>query len=47
MRDFFASSVHWGALFAALTIIMVPTLIMYITFQKQIQDGITTGALKG
>ena len=37
----------WGALFAALTIIMVPTLIVYITFQKQIQDGITTGALKG
>ena len=29
------------------TIIMVPTLIVYITFQKQIQDGITTGALKG
>ena len=37
----------WSALFAALTIIMVPTLILYITFQKQIQDGITTGALKG
>ena len=36
-----------SALFAALTIIMVPTLIVYITFQKQIQDGITTGALKG
>ena len=37
----------WSALFAALTIIMVPTLIVYITFQKQIQDGITTGASKG
>ena len=37
----------WSALFAALTIIMVPTLIVYINFQKQIQDGITTGALKG
>ena len=37
----------WSALFAALTIIMVPTLIVYITFQKKIQDGITTGALKG
>ena len=37
----------WSALFAALTIIMVPTLIVYITFQKQIQDGITTGAFKG
>jgi N-acetylglucosamine transport system permease protein len=37
----------WSALFAALTIIMVPALIVCITFQKKIQDGITTGALKG
>ena len=37
----------WSALFAALTIIMVPTLIVYIIFQKQIQSGLTTGALKG
>ncbi|MGA0126042.1 MAG: carbohydrate ABC transporter permease [bacterium] len=37
----------WSALVAALTIIIVTTLIVYITFQKQIQDGITTGALKG
>ncbi|MGA1599949.1 MAG: carbohydrate ABC transporter permease [bacterium] len=37
----------WSALFAALTIIMIPTLIVYVTFQRQIQSGITTGALKG
>jgi N-acetylglucosamine transport system permease protein len=37
----------WSALFAALTIIMVPTLIVYIIFQRQIQSGLTTGALKG
>ena len=37
----------WSALFAALTIIMSPSLIVYITFQRQIQSGITTGALKG
>ncbi|MCA9836644.1 MAG: carbohydrate ABC transporter permease [Trueperaceae bacterium] len=37
----------WSALFAALTIIMVPTLIVYVIFQKQIQSGLTTGALKG
>ena len=37
----------WSALFAALTIIMIPSLIVYITFQRQIQSGITTGALKG
>ena len=37
----------WSALFAALTIIMIPTFIVYIIFQKQIQSGLTTGALKG
>ena len=37
----------WSALFAALTIIMVPTLVVYIIFQNQIQKGVTVGALKG
>lgn len=37
----------WSALFAAVTIIMIPTLLIYIIFQKQIQNGLTTGALKG
>lgn len=37
----------WSALFAAVTIIMVPTLVVYILFQSRIQKGITVGALKG
>ncbi len=37
----------WSALFAALTIIMVPTLMVYVVFQNQIQKGVTVGALKG
>lgn len=37
----------WSALFAALTLVMVPTLIVYVLFQRQIQSGMTTGALKG
>jgi N-acetylglucosamine transport system permease protein len=37
----------WSALFAAVTIIMVPTLIVYVLFQGRIQQGITVGALKG
>lgn len=37
----------WSALFAALTIIMVPTLVVYVIFQNQIQKGVTVGALKG
>lgn len=37
----------WSALFAALTIIMLPTLAVYVVFQSQIQKGVTVGALKG
>ena len=37
----------WSALFAALTIIMGPTLLVYVIFQSQIQKGVTVGALKG
>lgn len=37
----------WSALFAALTIIMMPTLAVYVVFQSQIQKGVTVGALKG
>ena len=37
----------WSALFAAVTIIMIPTLLVYIPFQSRIQKGITVGALKG
>ena len=37
----------WSGLFAAVVIVMVPTLIVYIIFQSQIQKGLTVGALKG
>jgi N-acetylglucosamine transport system permease protein len=37
----------WSGLFAAIVIVMVPTLIVYIIFQNQIQRGLTVGALKG
>ncbi len=37
----------WSALFAAVTIIMIPTFIVYVLFQSRIQQGITLGALKG
>lgn len=37
----------WSGLFAAITIVMLPTLIVYIIFQNQIQRGLTVGALKG
>ena len=38
---------NWGALFAGLVLVMVPTLIVYLFFQRQITEGLTAGALKG
>ena len=38
---------NWGALFASLVIVMVPSLIVYLSFQRQITEGLTAGALKG
>jgi N-acetylglucosamine transport system permease protein len=37
----------WSGLFAAIVIVMLPTLLVYILFQNQIQRGLTVGALKG
>ena len=36
----------WGALFAGLSIAMLPVLAVYVVFQKQVQAGLTAGALK-
>jgi N-acetylglucosamine transport system permease protein len=38
---------NWGALFASLVIVMVPSLLVYLFFQRQITEGLTAGALKG
>jgi N-acetylglucosamine transport system permease protein len=37
----------YSALFAAMVITMVPTLIVYILFQRRLEAGLTAGALKG
>lgn len=36
----------WGGLFAGLSIAMLPVLAVYIAFQRQVQAGLTAGALK-
>jgi len=38
---------NWGGLFAGLTIVVIPTLIVYFVFQRYLTKGITMGALKG
>ena len=37
----------WSALFAGLTITMLPVLVVYILFQRRLESGLTAGALKG
>ncbi|RBQ14427.1 carbohydrate ABC transporter permease [Spongiactinospora rosea] len=36
----------WSALFAALSMAILPMLVVYTVFQRQIQAGLTAGALK-
>lgn len=37
----------WGALFAGLILVLIPTLIIYLIGQKQLLQGISVGGLKG
>jgi N-acetylglucosamine transport system permease protein len=37
----------YSALFAALTITMIPILAVYVLFQRRLEAGLTAGALKG
>jgi len=38
---------QYGALFAAMVIVIVPSLTVYLIFQKQIVSGLTGGSVKG
>ncbi|RZU53141.1 N-acetylglucosamine transport system permease protein [Krasilnikovia cinnamomea] len=37
---------EWSTLFAALTLAILPMIVMYAIFQRQIQSGLTAGAVK-
>jgi N-acetylglucosamine transport system permease protein len=37
----------WSGLFAAVAIVMIPTLLIYILFHDRVEKGLTVGALKG
>lgn len=37
----------WGALFAGLVVVMVPTILVYAILQKYITNGLSVGGLKG
>lgn len=38
---------EWGPLFSGLVISMIPVIIIYMLYQKQITGGMTAGAVKG
>ncbi len=37
----------WSGMFAAVAIVMIPTLVVYVIFQNRVEQGLTVGALKG
>lgn len=40
-------TVQWGSVLASLTVAIVPVLILYVIFSRQLIRGITRGAVKG
>ena len=40
-------NVDWGAVLAALSVAILPVLVMYVVFSRQLIRGITAGAVKG
>lgn len=38
---------NWGAIFACIAISVMPTLIIYVTMNKMVIEGMTSGAVKG
>jgi raffinose/stachyose/melibiose transport system permease protein len=44
---FYEYSVQWGYLFAALSMALVPVIVVYLLMQRQFINGLTAGALKG
>lgn len=38
---------NWGAIFACITIAVLPTLIIYVLMNKMVIEGMTSGAVKG
>ncbi|MDT0305702.1 carbohydrate ABC transporter permease [Streptomyces sp. DSM 44917] len=36
----------WGALYAGVTLAMLPVLVVYAAFQRQVREGLTAGAVR-
>ena len=40
-------STDWGALFAALVLVLIPTVVLYAIGQRYLIEGINVGGVKG
>ena len=40
-------SADWGALFAGLVIVMIPSILVYSIFSQELQAGMNAGGIKG
>jgi raffinose/stachyose/melibiose transport system permease protein len=40
-------SVDWGTLCAAIMIAVIPTIVVYILFQNNVERGLSEGGIKG
>lgn len=47
LMESFKLKADWVTLFAGLNIVMIPSVLLYIIFQKYLTKGLTTGSVKG
>lgn len=47
LKDSMRWSSNWGGLFAAFVIILIPSIIVFLTLRKYVIQGMTLGAVKG
>lgn len=47
LMNSFKLKADWVTLFAGLNIVMIPSILLYICFQKYLTKGLTAGAVKG
>jgi len=47
LMESFKLKADWVTLFAGLNIVMIPSILLYIIFQKYLTKGLTTGSVKG
>lgn len=47
LKDAMMYTSNWGGLFAAIVIMLIPSLVVFISLQKYVVQGLTLGAVKG